>query len=301
MNCEPGFGTSRTPAQEFLIMKTYFGLAGGGALLALACGLSAQNVRTPPAPGEVNAAATRNLRTPPIAGLPDPAQIAELVLANHLLTAEGVLDAYGHVSVRSERDSNHFLLARHLPAGVVTAADIIEYDMDTKPVRDTGAVGYSERFIHGEIYKARPDVKAVIHLHSPDILPYTVTNVPLRPMIHTAGFLPQEMPMFEIRKAGGMTDMLIRSNELGRTLAETLGTKTAALLRGHGAVVVADSLHVVAGRSYYMTINARAETQALALGGGKVTFLDPEEAAKATNQDGYERAWIYWKSKNEKK
>jgi len=284
-------------------MKKHFVLAGCVTLVVVCC-LSAQNVRVPPAPGETNAAATKELRTPPEAGSPNPAQVAELVLANHILTTEGVLDAYGHVSVRSDRDSNHFLLASHLPAGVITAADIIEYDMDTKPVRNTGAIGYSERFIHGEIYKARPDVKAVVHLHSPDILPYTVTNVPLKPMIHMGGFLPQEMPMFEIRKAGGMTDMLIRSNELGRALAETLGMQTAALLRGHGAVVVADSLHVVVGRAYYMTVNARAETQALALGGGKVsnvTFLEPEEAAKTASQDGFERAWTYWKSKQEKK
>ncbi|MEQ1885121.1 MAG: class II aldolase/adducin family protein [Bryobacteraceae bacterium] len=261
-----------------------------------------QAVRTPPDPGKTSASG--NMRTPPVppaADLPDPAQIEELVLANHILASEGVVDAYGHVSVRSNKDPNHFLLARHLPSGVVTAADILEYDMDTKPVRDPGATGYSERFIHGEIYKARPDVKAVVHLHSADILPYTVTKVPLKPMIHMAGFLPQEMPMFEIRKAGGMTDMLIRSNELGKALADTLGSKPAALLRGHGAVVVADSLHVLVGRAYYMSVNAKAETQALALGGGKVTFLDPQEAEKAANQDGFERAWTYFKSKQERK
>lgn len=284
-------------------MKKHFGLAGGAMLLAVFC-LAAQNVRTPPAPGEANPAATKNLRKPPVTGLPDPAQIAELVLANHILAAQSVLDAYGHVSVRSARDSNHFLLASHEPAGLITAAEILEYDLDTKPVRETGLVGYSERFIHGEIYKSRPDVKAIVHLHSGDVLPYTVTNVPLRPLIHMAGFLPQDLPVFEIRKAGGMTDMLIRSNELGHALAEALGSKSAVLLRGHGAVVVADNLHVVAGRSYYLMINARAETQALALGGGKlsnVTFLDPEEAAKTANQDGYERAWTYWKDQLEGK
>ncbi|MEQ1949407.1 MAG: class II aldolase/adducin family protein [Bryobacteraceae bacterium] len=261
-----------------------------------------QSVRTPPEPGKTSASG--NMRTPPVpppTNLPDPAQIEELVLANHILTSEGVIDAYGHVSVRSSKDPNHFLLARHLPAGVVTAADILEYDMDTKPVRDAGATGYSERFIHGEIYKARPDVKAIVHLHSPDILPYTVTKVQLKPMIHMAGFLPQEIPMFEIRKTGGMTDMLIRSNELGKALADTLGSKPTALLRGHGAVVVADSLHVLVGRAYYMTVNAKAETQALALGNGKVMFLDPLEAEKATNQDGFERAWTYFKYKQEHK
>ena len=133
-------------------------------------------------------------------GMPNPAQVAELVLANHILAAQGVVDAYGHVSVRDERNKDHFLLAQHLPASVITATDILEYDLDTKPVRDTTLIGYSERFIHGEIYKARPDVMAVIHFHAPDIIPFTVTNVPLRPMIHMAGFLPQDIPVFEIRK-----------------------------------------------------------------------------------------------------
>src|SRR6266852_6182653 len=182
------------------------------------------------------------------AGQASKALIDELVLANRILSNEGVLDAYGHVSVRSDRDHNHFFLGRHLPAGVLTPADMIEYDLDTKPVVQSDYIGYSERFIHGEIYKA-----------------------------------------------GGVTDMLIRTNELGRALAQTLGDKPAALLRGHGAVVVGPSLHVVAGRSYYMNVNARELEQALLLGGGKVTYLEREEALKAAPQDGFERAWELWK------
>ncbi len=251
----------------------------------------AQTLQEPPNPGTL--AHNANLRNPPTAGSPNPAQIAELVLANHILATEGVIDAYGHVSVRDERNPNHFLLARHLPAGVVTAADILEYDLDTKPVRDSGAVGYSERFIHGEIYKARPDVMAVIHFHAPDIIPFTVTNVPLRPMIHMAGFLPQDVPIFEIRKFG-LKDLLIRDNAAGHDLAQTLGTKPTALMRGHGAVVVAPSLHVVAGRAYYMMINARTQLQAMAIGGKDVTYLNPEEAETVAAQDGFERAWTAW-------
>ncbi len=167
------------------------------ALISFVNSSTAQTLRTPPEPGTLqNGSNLRNPPAPPtpppppVVGLPDPAQVAELVLANHMLTDEGVIDAYGHVSVRDDRNPDHFLLARHIPAGVVTAADILEYDLDTKPVRDTNAVGYSERFIHGEIYKARPDVKAIIHFHAPDIIPFGVTGVPLRPMIHMAGFLP---------------------------------------------------------------------------------------------------------------
>jgi ribulose-5-phosphate 4-epimerase/fuculose-1-phosphate aldolase len=258
----------------------------------------AQTLQTPPASGSL--ASNANLRNPPAAGLPNPAQIAELVLANRILTAQGVIDSYGHVSVRDERNPNHFLLARHLPAGVVTAADILEYDLDTKPVRDTGAVGYSERFIHGEIYKARPDVKAVIHFHAPDIIPFTVTNVPLRPMIHMAGFLPQEIPVFEIRKFG-LTDLLIRTNAAGHDLAQTLGDKPTALMRGHGAVVVADSLHVVAGRAYYMTVNAKTQLQAMAIGGKDVVYLNAQEAETVAAQDGFERAWTLWASEQKGK
>jgi ribulose-5-phosphate 4-epimerase/fuculose-1-phosphate aldolase len=228
----------------------------------------------------------------------DPAskdQIDELVLANRILTNIGVLDAYGHVSVRSSKNPNHFFLSRHIPSGNVTASDIIEYDLDTKPVYDTQMVGYSERFIHGEIYKARPDVKAVIHGHAPEIVTFSVTPLELRPIAHMAAFLSGGVPVFEIRKATQDGEMLIRSNELGHALAKTLGSRPAALMRGHGNVVVADSLHVVVGRAYYMNVNARELIQALLLAPGKVTYLQPNEMDKMAAQDGYERAWELWK------
>src|SRR5579864_488179 len=225
----------------------------------------------------------------------DASQINELVLANHILTMNGVLDAYGHVSVRSERNPNHFFLAQHIPAGTVTRDDIVEYDLDSNQVGGKPRTGYTERFIHSEIYRARPDVMAVVHCHSADVIPFTVTNVPLRPMHHMAASRGGTVPVFEIRNAGGITDLLIRSPELGRALAKSLGDNTAVLLRGHGAVVVAPGLHVVAGRSYYLSVNAKVQQQAIALGGGKVTYLDPGEARKALPQDGYERSWELWK------
>jgi len=223
-----------------------------------------------------------------------PALVQELVTANHILANEGVLDAYGHVSVRDPKNPQHFWLARHMAAGTVTASDIIEYDLDSKPVSGDPSTGYTERFIHGEIYRARPDVMAVVHCHCPDLIPFGVSSVPLRPVYHMAGFLEEPVPIFEIRSAGGLTDMLIRSPELGKALAQSLGSKPAALMRGHGAVVVAPSLHVVVGRAYYMNMNARLQEQALLLG-GSVTYLDPEEAKKTGAQDGFERAWDYWK------
>jgi ribulose-5-phosphate 4-epimerase/fuculose-1-phosphate aldolase len=220
--------------------------------------------------------------------------VQELVLANHILANEGVLDAYGHISVRDPSNPQHYWLARHMAAGTVTAADIIEYDLDSKPVSGDPSAGYTERFIHGEIYRARPDNMAVVHCHSPELVPFSVSSVALRPVYHMAGFLETPVPIFEIRSAAGLTDMLIRTPELGKALAQTLGSKPAALMRGHGAVVVAPSLHVVVGRAYYMNMNARLQQQAITLG-GSVTYLDPEEAQKTGAQDGFERAWDYWK------
>jgi HCOMODA/2-hydroxy-3-carboxy-muconic semialdehyde decarboxylase len=234
---------------------------------------------------------------PPAGGsAPKPPQIEELVLANRILANENVLDAYGHVSIRDERNPKQFLMARAIAAGTVTAADIITYDLEGNPLGDNRP-SFSERFIHGQIYKARPDVMSVVHFHAADVIPFTVTNVALKPIIHMGGFLPQAMPIFEIRKFGGLTDMLVRSNELGKGLADTLADKPVILLRGHGAVATGPSLHIATGRAYYTVANARTQLQAMLIGGNNITFLDPEEAKKAGDQDGFERGWNYWKTR----
>ena len=248
-------------------------LAASAALLTVAAPLSSQ---TPAAP-------TRQ------------AVIGELVVANRILANEGVLDGYGHVSVRSPANKNHYLLARAGAPALVTAADIVEYDLDSKPVTNSSAMGYTERFIHGEIYKARPDVMAVVHCHCLEVIPFADTAVPLQPMYHMGNFIGEGVPIFEIRKVAGMTDMLISTPQLGRALAQTLGNKSAALMRGHGAAVVAESLHLVVGKAYYLNTNARLQWQAMQMGGGKVTYLDPEEAKKAAQT--YERSWDAWKSR----
>ena len=221
--------------------------------------------------------------------------IDELVLANRILANEGVLDGYGHVSVRSPANPNHYFLARAGAPALVTAADVTEYDLDSKPVTNTSAIGYTERFIHGEIYKARPDVMAVVHCHCPEVIPFGATSVPMQPMYHMGNFIGEGVPVFDIRRTAGITDMLIATPELGRALAQTLGNKSAALLRGHGAAVVAASLRLVVGKAYYLNLNARLQLQAMQLGGGKVTYLDPEEAKKAAQT--YERSWDFWKSR----
>jgi HCOMODA/2-hydroxy-3-carboxy-muconic semialdehyde decarboxylase len=224
-------------------------------------------------------------------------QIPDLVIANHILANEGVLDAYGHVSVRDERNPTHYLMSRSMPPLFVQASDIVEYDADSKPINDTRPL-FNERFIHGEIYRLRPDVKAIVHFHAPEVVTFSVGNIPLRPMVHMAGFLPQDIPIFDIKKAAGITDMLVRNNDLGKMLAERLDDKPLALLRGHGAVVVAPTVKLLTGRAYYTMVNARAQAQAITLfGKDKVIYLDPGEAAKAGDQDGFERGWTYWSGK----
>jgi ribulose-5-phosphate 4-epimerase/fuculose-1-phosphate aldolase len=236
-------------------------------------------------------------QAPPAAPAPTPtrqALIDEIVVANHILANEGVLDGYGHVSVRNPANANRYFLARAGAPALVTAADITEYDLDSQAVSTTAGTGYIERFIHGEIYKLRPDVMAVVHCHCSDVIPFGATSVPMQPMYHMGSFIAEGVPVWDIRAAGG-TDMLVRSNQLGRALAETLGNKSAALMRGHGAAVVATSLHLVVGKAYYLNLNARLQMQALQLGGGKVTYLNPDEA-KNSLQD-YERSWDFWKSR----
>jgi HCOMODA/2-hydroxy-3-carboxy-muconic semialdehyde decarboxylase len=233
---------------------------------------------------------------PASAGPADAKLIEDLVAANRVLAMEGVLDGYGHVSVRHDRDPNRYLMARSVPPQLVTAADIMEFDLDSNPVEQRGRAMYNERFIHGEIFKLRPDVKVVVHNHSPSLIPFGVSTVPLRPMYHMSAFIGFGVPVFEIRSSGGMTDMLVRNAALGRGLAQALGGHPAVLMRGHGAAVVAPSMPLAVGRSIYLEMNARLQAQAAALG-GNITFLDAEEVRLVEARQDYRRAWELWKAK----
>jgi ribulose-5-phosphate 4-epimerase/fuculose-1-phosphate aldolase len=229
----------------------------------------------------------------------DPALIEDIVAANRILYHEGVVDGFGHVSARHDRDPGRFLLARSMAPGLVTAADILVFDLDGNPV-EPGPPPYLERFIHSEIYKARPEVNAVVHSHSPAVIPFGATAVPLRPICHMSGFLAGGVPVFEIREAGGeATDMLIRTPALGAALAQRLGAASVTLMRGHGDVVVGPSLKLAVYRAIYTEINARLAAEALRLGAGPVTFLNDAEgaAAAATNSGQVGRAWELWKQK----
>jgi len=222
------------------------------------------------------------------------ALLDDLVVANRILANEGVVDGYGHVSVRNPADPNRYFLARAGAPALVTAADIVEYDLDSQATGGS-ATGYTERFIHGEIYRARPDVTAVVHCHCLDVIPFAAAKVPLRPMYHMGYFIGEGVPVFDIRDSAGITDMLVSTPVLGQALARTLGSHSAALMRGHGAVVVADSLHVVVAKAYYLNVNARLQSEAIQLRGSGVTYLNPDEAKKAVQT--YERSWEFWKSR----
>jgi len=228
--------------------------------------------------------------------------VDDLVAANRTMARLGVLDAFGHVSVRDPRNPHRYLISRSIAPESVSAADILLLDLDSQTVdaKDDGKLLYRERFIHGEIYKARPDVNAVVHSHSPTVVPFTVTRAKLRPLLHNAGFLGLGAPLFEIRNSAGRgTDLMILTPSLGKDLAKKLGKAAAVvLMRGHGDSVVGPSLPNAVFRAYYTEINARQQLQAIAIG-GPINFMTREEAA--TSNDAMLRAsarpWALWRAK----
>lgn len=228
----------------------------------------------------------------------DVQRIAELVLANHIIADQGVVDGFGHISVRSAKNPNHYFIARSRAPALVSADDIMEYDLDDNPIDARGRASYLERFLHSEIYKVRPDVQSVIHSHSPGVIPFGVSDVPLRPISHMGGFLIRQVPVFEIRAAGGNeTDMLIRNKALGAALAAKLGNGTVVLMRGHGDTVVGQSIKTAVFHAIYTELNARLQAEALRLG-GTITFLNEVEAAKIGEQNDklVDRPWEIWKN-----
>lgn len=226
----------------------------------------------------------------------DPALLDEIVIGSRILADFGVLDGFGHVSMRHPTNPNHFLMARSLAPALVTADDIMEFDLDGNAVDPRGRAVFLERFIHSEIYKARPDVMSVVHTHSPGVIPFTVSGQPLRAIYHNPAFLAAGAPVWDIRKDFGATDMLVRNPEIGKSLAHTLGGKSVVLMRGHGDVTVGPTLRIAVYRAYYTDVNARLQSQAMALG-GDVNYLSAEEGAKAdaTNMTVLDRIWNLWK------
>ncbi|MEQ1775262.1 MAG: class II aldolase/adducin family protein [Burkholderiales bacterium] len=240
-----------------------------------------------------------NAMTPASGGPADPALLADLAAAGRILVAQGVMDGFGHVSLRHPQAPNRYLMARSIAPALVTPADIIEYDLDSNPCNANGRGSFLERFIHGEIYKARPDIVSVVHSHSPSVIPFGLVNVPMQAMFHNAAFLAAGVPVFDIREKFGATDMLVGNGAKGVALAEVMGKKDIALMRAHGSVACGPTLQTAVFRAVYTEVNARVQHWTLALGGGTpVAALDSEEGrlADAVNQTAGMRAWDLWRS-----
>src|SRR5258707_15784731 len=215
----------------------------------------------------------------------------DLVLAYRILAAHGVVDAYGHVSLRTAKNPRRYLLARAMAPELVTADDILEFDLDSNPVKDAQVALYLERYIHGEIFKSRPDINAVVHNHSPSVIPFGVTTVQLRPLFNTGAFIGEGVPTFEIRDFQESGDLIIKTPHLGESLAKTLGGKPAALMRGHGAVVVGESLMLAVVRSVYLELSAKLQMQAMLIArpGGDLGDFDDREGAAARGRQSAPR------------
>lgn len=222
--------------------------------------------------------------------------IGDLVAASRILAMHEVLDAYGHVSARSDRNPERFVMSRSLAPALVAAADLMELDADSEPLPGDKRKGFLERYIHGEIYRARPEVMAVVHSHSPSVIPFGVTRTKLRPIYHMGSFLWSGAPVFDIRKERQDNDLLIRDRPLGKALATTLSSHTCVLMRGHGMTVVGDGVPEAVFRAIYTEMNARLQLQATPLE-GPIEFLSDEEGRRATvsNRGTLERPWELWK------
>jgi ribulose-5-phosphate 4-epimerase/fuculose-1-phosphate aldolase len=220
----------------------------------------------------------------------------DIVAASRILAQQGVLDAYGHVSARSDREPSRFVMSRSLAPALVTRKDLMELDADSEPLPGDKRKGFLERYIHGEIYRARPEVMAVVHSHSPSVIPFGVTRTKLRPIYHMGSFLWSGAPVFEIRETREENDLLIRDRPLGKALAGVLGKCNCVLMRGHGMTVIGDSVPEAVFRSIYTEMNARLQLQATQLE-GPIEFLSDEEGRRssASNRGTLERPWELWK------
>ena len=240
---------------------------------------------------------------PFIASTASAALVQDLVDANRILADQKIFDAFGHVSARHDGDASRFVLSRNLAPGRVTAADLLDFAVETgEPVMADPPRLYLERHIHSEIYKARPDVLAVVHHHSPAVLPFAIAKgARLQPVCHMAGFLGgagqgDAPPLFEIRDHAGLaSDLLVRNRALGSALAQSLGhAGRIVLMRGHGATVVAESLRVAVYRAIYAEVNARLILQALPLGPTQALTAEEADATRLTNEGQVARPWALW-------
>ena len=223
------------------------------------------------------------------------ALIEELVAANHVLAAKDILDGWGHVSVRSPDNPAHYLMSRSLAPELVTADDIVEFDLDSVAIEPKGSRGYLERYIHGEIYRARPDVAAIVHNHSPTVISFGIGTTPLRPVFHQATFLLPGVPVWDYRAFGIDDGALVHTAERGKALADALGDAAVVLMKNHGVAIVGTSVSMAVGRSIMLEQNAQMLNATLARG-DKVTYL---ELTGDTSDTSFLRGWELWKQQLE--
>lgn len=234
---------------------------------------------------------------PTFSGVPVAAGLIEdLVAASRILALYNVLDAWGHVSIRHPGNPERYLMSRARAPALVTAEDIMEFDLDSNPIDQRDRRVFVERFIHGSAYKARPDVNAVVHSHSPTVIPFSVTGEPLKALSHIASFLVDEPPVWEIRDVGITQGLLVTNNEQGNSLAKALGEKPVALMRGHGNLVVASDIRRCVHRALYTEINAQQLATALSFN-RPITFISPDEAQDPKRLDD---SWEVWKAQGMK-
>ena len=225
-----------------------------------------------------------------------PAQaLEELVTANRILAREGVVDAFGHASIRHPADPGRYVMSRARAPECIEAADLMEFTLEGVPTDAAGRKPYAERFIHGAVYEARPDIQAVIHNHSPSVIPFGITPARLSPVMHMCASMGADVPVWDTRAHFGDTNLLVTNMEMARDLARTLAQRSVALMRGHGCVVAGQSLREVVFIAVYLELNANLQMKASSL--GEVTFLSPGEidAVRSTRSSfTFERAWEYW-------
>jgi ribulose-5-phosphate 4-epimerase/fuculose-1-phosphate aldolase len=223
--------------------------------------------------------------------------LEELVTANRILAHEAVVDAFGHVSIRHPQRSDHYVMSRARAPECIEVGDLIEFALDGTPIEIIGAdrKPYAERFIHGGIYEARPEVRAVVHHHSPSVILFGITGTRLSPVMHMCASMGTDVPVWDSRTNFGDTNLLVTNLAMARDLARALGDRPVALMRGHGAVVAGGSLREVVFNSVYLELNADLQMKASSL--GAITFLSVGEVAAVLKTRGsftYERAWEYW-------
>ncbi len=221
--------------------------------------------------------------------------LEELVTANRILANENVVDGFGHVTVRHPDRADRFLMSRARAPQCIEVGDLMEFSLDGTPTDAQGRKPYLERFIHGAIYEARPEIKSVVHNHSPSVIPFGITQKKLRPLMHMCATIGHEVPVWDIKDNFGDTDLLVADMAMGRDLAKTLASRPTALMRGHGCVVAAETLRKAVYVSIYMELNANLQMKAMAM--GDVKFLSPGEVDAVTARTsgfGIDRAWEYW-------